>query len=47
MQWIKNRSIPMAKNEVIKVICFGKEIGTIGMDVDKAVSYFQYHPKIY
>jgi serine/threonine-protein kinase HipA len=35
----------MAKNEVIQVICFDKEIGTIGMDENKAVSYFQYHPE--
>jgi serine/threonine-protein kinase HipA len=34
----------MARNEFIKVLCFDQEIGTIGMDLDKAVSYFQYHP---
>lgn len=34
----------MAKNNIIKVILFGVEIGKLGYDVDKRTSYFQYNP---
>lgn len=35
----------MAKNKIIEVMLFGLEIGRIGYDVDKRVSYFQYNPE--
>lgn len=34
----------MAKNVLIKVTLFGQEVGSIGWDENRAVSYFQYHP---
>ncbi|MFN8776415.1 MAG: type II toxin-antitoxin system HipA family toxin [Flavobacteriales bacterium] len=34
----------MATNPVIKVYCFGSEIGVLGWDEHRAVSLFQYHP---
>jgi len=34
----------MAKNDIIKVFCFDTEIGVLGWDENRAVSYFQYHP---
>lgn len=34
----------MAKNQIIHVICFGVEVGVLGWDENKLVSYFQYHP---
>ena len=34
----------MAKNNIINVKIFGKEIGRIGLDLDTAKSSFQYHP---
>jgi serine/threonine-protein kinase HipA len=34
----------MAKNDIIKVVCFNTEIGSLGWDENRAVSYFQYHP---
>lgn len=34
----------MAKNNIIEVILFGQEIGKLGYDTDKQVSYFQYNP---
>lgn len=34
----------MAKNQLIDVHCFGKEVGRIGLDPDKRRSFFQYHP---
>jgi len=34
----------MAKNTIIDVILFDKEIGKLGYDVNKKVSYFQYNP---
>jgi serine/threonine-protein kinase HipA len=35
----------MAKNDIIQVQLFGLEIGKLGYDVDKRVSYFQYNPE--
>ncbi len=35
----------MAKNDIIKVHCFNTEMGTLGWDEHKSVSYFQYHPE--
>ena len=35
----------MAKNNIIEVRLFGLEIGKLGYDVDKRVSYFQYNPE--
>jgi serine/threonine-protein kinase HipA len=32
----------MAKNSIITLHCFGKELGRIGLDEQKAISYFQY-----
>ncbi|MBZ9650890.1 type II toxin-antitoxin system HipA family toxin [Psychroflexus montanilacus] len=34
----------MAKNKILEVILFGQEIGKVGYDIDKQVSYFQYNP---
>lgn len=34
----------MAKNQLIKVICFEREIGTLGYDEDRNTSFFQYAP---
>jgi len=34
----------MAKNDIIGLFCFGKEIGRIGFDEDRRTSTFQYHP---
>lgn len=34
----------MAKNNIIEVRLFGLEIGKLGYDMDKRVSYFQYNP---
>lgn len=34
----------MAKNDIIKVFCFDTEIGVLGWDEHKAISFFQYHP---
>jgi serine/threonine-protein kinase HipA len=34
----------MAKNDIIKVFCFDTEIGVLGWDENRSVSYFQYHP---
>lgn len=34
----------MAKNQLIDVHCFGKEVGRIGLDPDQRRSFFQYHP---
>lgn len=34
----------MAKNDIIKVFCFDTEIGVLGWDENRAVSFFQYHP---
>ncbi|MEX2590522.1 MAG: type II toxin-antitoxin system HipA family toxin [Chitinophagales bacterium] len=34
----------MAKNELINVFCFDKEIGRIGFDENAGKSFFQYHP---
>ena len=34
----------MPKNNIIEVILFGQEIGKLGYDVDKRISYFQYNP---
>lgn len=34
----------MAKTNIISVYCFGREIGKVGYDEDKAVSTFQYNP---
>lgn len=34
----------MAKNDIIKVFCFDIEVGTLGWDENKAISFFQYHP---
>lgn len=35
----------MATNNIIAVWLFGLEIGKLGYDVDKRISYFQYNPK--
>jgi serine/threonine-protein kinase HipA len=35
----------MAKNDIIRVYLFDKEIGRLGYDVDKRASYFQYSPE--
>lgn len=35
----------MSKNTIIEVILFGIEIGKLGYDIDKRVSYFQYNPE--
>jgi serine/threonine-protein kinase HipA len=34
----------MAQKEMIQVFCFDTEIGTLGYDENRAVSFFQYHP---
>jgi len=34
----------MANKDIIKVFCFDTEIGVLGWDEHRAVSYFQYHP---
>lgn len=34
----------MAKNDIIKVYCFDTEIGVLGWDENRAISYFQYNP---
>ena len=34
----------MAKNDIIKVYCFDTEIGILGWDENRAISYFQYNP---
>lgn len=34
----------MALNDIIKVFCFDTEIGVLGWDENRAVSFFQYHP---
>ncbi len=34
----------MAKNTIIAVRLFGLEVGKLGYDIDKKVSYFQYNP---
>ncbi|HRN40985.1 MAG TPA: type II toxin-antitoxin system HipA family toxin, partial [Vicingus sp.] len=34
----------MAKNNIIDVVCFGKEIGKLGFDENENKSFFQYHP---
>ena len=34
----------MAKNDIIKVFCFNTEIGVLGWDENRAVSFFQYNP---
>src|SRR5690606_19010788 len=34
----------MERDKIIEVIAFGKEIGKLGYDIDKAVSFFQYNP---
>lgn len=34
----------MAKNDIIRVFLFGKEIGKVGYNEQKNTSYFQYHP---
>ncbi len=35
----------MAKNNLINVFCFNREIGRIGMDIEAKKCYFQYHPE--
>lgn len=35
----------MAKNNLITVWCFGREIGRVGFDEDRLSSTFQYHPE--
>jgi serine/threonine-protein kinase HipA len=34
----------MIKNDIIKVYCFDSEIGVLGWDEHRAISFFQYHP---
>ena len=34
----------MAKNDIIKVYCFDTEIGVLGWDDNRVISYFQYNP---
>jgi serine/threonine-protein kinase HipA len=34
----------MAKNPIINVVCFGVEVGVLGWDENRRVSFFQYHP---
>lgn len=34
----------MAKNEIIDVLCFGSEVGRIGLDEEAKKSFFQYNP---
>lgn len=34
----------MAKNNIIEVRLFGLEVGKLGYDIDKRMSYFQYNP---
>lgn len=34
----------MAKNQIINVFCFGIEVGVLGWDENRRVSFFQYHP---
>ena len=34
----------MAKNDIIHVRIFGKEVGKIGLDIDRGRTSFQYHP---
>lgn len=36
----------MAKNTIIEVWCFGKEIGRVGFDENARKSYFQYNPTL-
>ena len=35
----------MARDKIVDVIAFGKEIGKLGFDVDKGISFFQYNPE--
>ncbi len=35
----------MAKNQILAVICFGKEVGKVGLDENKNRSFFQYNPE--
>lgn len=35
----------MAKNELINIYCFGKEVGRIGLDEQKSKSFFQFNPE--
>jgi serine/threonine-protein kinase HipA len=35
----------MARNEWIRVFCFGIEIGVLGRDEDRALSFFHYNPE--
>jgi serine/threonine-protein kinase HipA len=35
----------MSKDDLIKVFCFDMEIGSLGWDQNRALSYFQYHPE--
>lgn len=35
----------MARDKIIDVFAFGKEIGKLGYDIDKGVSFFQYNPE--
>lgn len=34
----------MAKNEIIDILCFGIEVGKIGLDEEEKKSFFQYNP---
>ncbi|CAG5082627.1 type II toxin-antitoxin system HipA family toxin [Parvicella tangerina] len=34
----------MAKNEIINIVCFGKEIGRLGFDENELKSFFQFNP---
>src|SRR5690606_24578233 len=35
----------MARDKIIDVIAFGKEIGKLGYDIDQGKSFFQYNPE--
>jgi len=37
----------MAKNNIISVYCFGKEIGRLGFDENQVKSFFQYNPDFF
>ncbi len=37
----------MANYDVIRVVLHGREIGRIGLDLDRAMTSFQYHPEIW
>jgi serine/threonine-protein kinase HipA len=34
----------MSKNNLITIVCFGQEIGRLGFDPDRSISFFQYNP---